>query len=130
MPGTLGPLGFNPPNIAQRHALHAGRRRPDFSTFLKVKSLSSVVPTPVHPRGRWGPPEGLKWRHVSQVSEGCTAVQGPIVTLSGSFCAQVKARRIIALDDERASASGGASQDLRLTGQSGALQEAGGVSRC
>jgi len=35
------------------------------------------------------------------------------VTLYGSFCSQVKARRIIALDGERASASGGASQDLR-----------------
>jgi hypothetical protein len=46
---------------------------------------------------------------VSQVSEGCTAVQGPIVTLNGSSCAQVKARRIIALDGERVSASGGES---------------------
>jgi len=51
---------------------------------------------------------------VSQVLEGCAAVQGPSVTLNGSFCAQVEARRIIALDGERASASGGASQDLRL----------------
>jgi hypothetical protein len=51
---------------------------------------------------------------LSQVSEGCAAVQGPIVTLNGSSCAQVKARRIVALDDERASASGGASQNLRL----------------
>ena len=47
---------------------------------------------------------------LSQVSEGCAAVQGPSVTLNGSSCAQVKARRIVALDDERASASGGASQ--------------------
>ena len=48
------------------------------------------------------------------MSEGCAAVQGPSVTLNGSFCAQVKARRILALDCERASAGGGASQDLRL----------------
>jgi len=51
---------------------------------------------------------------VLQVKEGCAAVQGPSVTRNGSFCAQVKARRITALDSERASASGGASQDLRL----------------
>ena len=48
------------------------------------------------------------------VSEGCAAVQRPSVTLHGSFCAQVKARRIVALDGERASASGGAFQILRL----------------
>ena len=51
---------------------------------------------------------------LSQVSEGCAAVQGPSVTLNGSSCAQVKAWRIVALDGERASASGGASQNLRL----------------
>jgi hypothetical protein len=53
---------------------------------------------------------------VSQVLERCPAVQGPIVTLNGSFCAQVTAWRIISLEDERASVSGGASQDLELTG--------------
>ena len=36
---------------------------------------------------------------LSQVSEGCAAVQGPSVMLNGSSCAQVKARRIVALDD-------------------------------
>ena len=59
--------------------------------------------------------ERVKWRHVSQVLERCTADPGPIVTLNGSFCAQVTAWRIIALDDERASVSGGASEDLELT---------------
>ena len=34
--------------------------------------------------------------------------------VNGSFCAQVKERRILALDCERTGASGGASQDLRL----------------
>jgi len=61
-------------------------------------------------------PSKLKWRHVSQVLERFPAVQGPIVTLDGSFCAQVAAWRIISLDDERASVSGVASQDLELTG--------------
>jgi hypothetical protein len=51
---------------------------------------------------------------VSQVSEGCAAIQGPSVALNGSSCAQLKARRIVALDGERASASGCASQNLRL----------------
>ena len=55
-----------------------------------------------------------QWRHVSQVLERCPAVQGPIVTLNGSFCAQVTAWRIISLEDERASVGGGAS--LELTG--------------
>ena len=55
----------------------------------------------------------MKMVLVSQVKESCAAVQGPSVTRNGSFCAQVKAWRT-ALDSERASASGGASQDLRL----------------
>jgi FAD/FMN-containing dehydrogenase len=46
--------------------------------------------------------------------EGYAAVKGQSVPLNGSSCAQVKAWRIVALDGERASASGGASQNLRL----------------
>ena len=49
-----------------------------------------------------------------QVMEGYAAVKGQSVPLNGSSCAQVKAWRIVALDGERASASGGASQNLRL----------------
>jgi len=36
------------------------------------------------------------------------------VTLNGSFCTQMKAWRIVALDGDRAGASGSVFQDLRL----------------
>ena len=55
----------------------------------------------------------------AQVLEDGAAVEGPIITLNGSFCTQMKAWRIVALYGDRASTSGSALEAERQSSGSG-----------